>query len=292
MVDENDPSGSTSSQGNAPSGRVPSEPTTSVELPVREVPSSTVPVTASPQGESAKDAVLGFFAELPVLILIALVLAFLLRTFVLQVFYIPSESMVPTLEVNDRIVVEKISYQFRDVRRGEVVVFEEATPIASDSSGIQRVISAVGQFVGVVPANARDLVKRVAGLPGDEIRVEAGIVYVNGAQLDEPYADLDTKDMASRIVPANEIFVLGDNRRNSGDSRTTLGTIDLDRIVGRTVFRLFPFDRAGSMPGAAHPEVPASTTGVAIDDPLVLGQLGAFGMLGAFGAVRRRRHAV
>ena len=184
------------------------------------------------------DSFLSFLRELPVLLLVAFVLAFLLRTFVIQVFYIPSQSMAPTLQVNDRMVVEKITYLFREPERGEVVVFEGEDNgfIEPEASTVQKVVRGVGQFLGVVPANARDFVKRVIGLPGDTITVEEGVVHVNGEAIDEPYVQFeDGRSSGPFEVPEGKLFFLGDNRPNSSDSRFSLGMVDLDRVVGRAM---------------------------------------------------------
>ncbi|MBY5164068.1 signal peptidase I [Nitriliruptoria bacterium AS10] len=187
------------------------------------------------------------------MIITALTLAFLLRTFVVQVFYIPSGSMIPTLEVNDRIAVEKISYLTREPARGEVIVFAGDDPLSGlgEESTADRVLTGVGQFLGVVPVDAKDFVKRVIGLPGDEVSITDGQVSVNGVELDEPYARLDN-DSGDWVVPEGMLFVMGDNRANSGDSRSTLGYIPEDDVVGRAVLVIWPFDRAGSIPGEAH----------------------------------------
>lgn len=207
-----------------------------------------------PRGDD--DSLSSFLKELPVLLLIAFGLAFLLRTFVVQVFFIPSESMVPTLQVDDRIVVEKISYLFDGPDRGDVVVFagEEGFPTA-DETGLQRVVRGVGQFLGVVPVDARDLVKRVIGLPGDQVVLSDGQVSVNGQPLDEPYAQLDQDD-GEYTVPEGQLFVLGDNRDNSADSRSSLGFVDLDNVVGRAVLKIWPLDRFGGIESADHGDVP------------------------------------
>ena len=217
------------------------------------------PAAAAPESSTAgsDDSLASFLKELPVLLLIAFGLAFLLRTFAVQVFFIPSESMVPTLQVDDRIVVEKISYLFDGPDRGDVVVFagEEGFPTANES-GVQRVVRGVGQFLGVVPVDAKDLVKRVIGLPGDEVVLEDGQVRVNGVALDEPYAQLDQDD-GSWTVPEGELFVLGDNRANSADSRSSLGFVELDNVVGRAVLKIWPLDRFGPVEGSDHADVPA-----------------------------------
>jgi signal peptidase I len=196
-----------------------------------------------------------FFRELPLLLLIAFLLAFLLRTFVLQVFYIPSSSMEPTLQIDDRMVVEKITYRFREPIRGEVVVFEgdELGLVDPDASITNRVVRGVGQFLGVVPASARDFVKRVIGLPGDEVLIEDGQVYVNGVPLDEPYVVFDDgSDYGPVTVPEDHLFFLGDNRPNSSDSRRSLGFVPRDHVVGRSAVIIWPFDHAGSLLDVRH----------------------------------------
>lgn len=189
-----------------------------------------------------------FLRELPVLLLIAFVLAFLLRTFVLQVFYIPSSSMEPTLQINDRMVVEKVTYRFRDPRHGEIAVFEgdNMGGAPAGENGVQRVVRGIGQFIGIVPASARDFVKRVVGLPGDEIVIEQGQVFVNGEPVEEDYVVFgDQSDFGPVTVPEDRLFFLGDNRPNSSDSRRSLGFVDLDDVVGRAVVIIWPLDHTG-----------------------------------------------
>lgn len=195
--------------------------------------------------------------ELPLLVTVALVLAFLLRTFVVQVFFIPSESMEPTLLPDDRIVVEKVSYRFTDVSRGDVVVFADDGPIDGSGGALRRAVRAVGAFFGFVPADGRDVVKRIIGLPGDRVVIEAGNVSVNGVALREPYARLDTRSGSWDVAPG-ALFVLGDHRARSGDSRSALGLVDRDHVIGRVVLRIWPLDRVGSI---------AATTFVAGDGP-------------------------
>jgi signal peptidase I len=198
-----------------------------------------------------------FLRELPVLLLVAFLLAFLLRTFVLQVFFIPSASMEPTLRVDDRMVVEKVTYRFREPQRGEIVVFEGETTSVPDTTGaVGDVVRGVGQFLGVVPASARDFVKRVIGLPGDEILIDDGQVFVNGVPIDEPYRVLEETDYGPVIVPEDRLFFLGDNRPNSSDSRRSLGFVARDNVVGRAVLILFPVAHAGSLTGVEYAGVP------------------------------------
>ncbi|MEX2550087.1 MAG: signal peptidase I [Nitriliruptoraceae bacterium] len=196
-----------------------------------------------------------FLRELPFLLLIALVLAFLLRTFVVQVFYIPSSSMEPTLQVDDRMIVEKVTYRFREPLRGEILVFEGDSfgEVDPDLSVGSRVVRGFGQFLGLVPASARDFVKRAIGLPGDEILIEDGVVMVNGVTLDEPYVAFeDPSDFGPVTVPDDSLFFLGDNRPNSSDSRRDLGFVDADKVVGRAVLIIWPFEHATTLTDVEH----------------------------------------
>jgi signal peptidase I len=172
--------------------------------------------------------------EWTVLIVAALVIAFLIKTFLFQAFYIPSESMVPTLKVGDRVLVNKLSYDLHDVHRGDIVVFK-APPRAE-------------------AGNIKDLVKRVVGLPGDvvEARDDSGDVcnteshegichvYVNDRRLDEPYVHGQTTLNMPRIkVPAGHYFMMGDNRTASRDSRY-FGTVAKSALIGRVFVRIWP----------------------------------------------------
>jgi signal peptidase I len=211
-----------------------------------------------------------FWRELPVLLLVALVLAFLLRSFVVQVFYIPSSSMEPTLSINDRMVVEKVSYLFRDPARGDVVVFEgdDDTDGNNDRTTGERVVRGVGQFLGVVPTSARDFVKRVIGLPGDEVVITGGVVRVNGVTLDEPYVAFeDPSDYGPVTVPEGTLFFLGDNRPNSSDSRRGLGFVPLDHVVGRSVVIIWPFEHARLLTEVDHDL--GAVTSTPVDEPSV-----------------------
>ena len=187
--------------------------------------------------------------ELPVLILVAIVIAFLLRSFVVQVFYIPSSSMEPTLQVNDRIAVEKVTYRFRTIERGDVVVFDSGDAAASEPGPlVVRAVRGVGQILGVVPTSARDYVKRVIAIGGDELHIVDGTVLLNGTALDEPYVVFGDNDTFGPIVvPDGELFFLGDNRPNSADSRRSLGSVPKDRVVGRATAVIWPPGRIGSV---------------------------------------------
>lgn len=200
-------------------------------------------------GQRSDDSLLSFLRELPVLLLVAFLLAFLLRTFVVQVFYIPSRSMEPTLQEDDRMAVEKITYRFREPRRGEVVVFEgERVDLGTDRGTIGTVLHRTGQFIGIVPADARDFVKRVIGVPGDTVDIRDGVVFVNDIEIDEPFVvNVDDRSAGPYEVPAGALFVLGDNRPNSADSRFGLGFVEIEDVVGRAAFVLWPPDHAGTL---------------------------------------------
>ncbi len=171
-----------------------------------------------------KKGPLAFLRELPVLLLVAFLLALLIKTFLIQAFYIPSESMVPTLHKDDRVLVNKLSYKLHDVHRGDIVVFK-APP-------------------GAATAQVKDLIKRVIGLPGDTVEAHDGRVFVNGQALDEPYLGpgITTGPLEPQQIPADHYWVMGDNRGNSKDSRF-FGAIDRSLIIGRAFVRVWPVHR-------------------------------------------------
>jgi len=156
----------------------------------------------------------------------ALVVALVIRAFFLAAFYIPSESMVPTLEKGDRVLVNKLSYKLHDVHRGDVVVFER--PPNEPDNGI------------------KDLIKRVVALPGETIEVRDCKVLINGNPLQEPYVKQWTRTCTSapKTVGDNEVFVMGDNRDDSQDSRF-FGPISQDLIVGRAFVVVWPLTNLG-----------------------------------------------
>jgi signal peptidase I len=156
------------------------------------------------------------------LVVLALVIALLIKTFLFQAFYIPSESMLPTLKVHDRVLVNKLSYKLHPVHRSDIVVFT-APPHADP--GID------------------DLVKRVIGLPGNTVEGRGGHVYINGRALKEPYVHGSyTSDFGPKVVPKDSYWVMGDNRGNSKDSRS-FGVITKSQIVGRVFLRIWPLNR-------------------------------------------------
>lgn len=158
----------------------------------------------------------------------ALVVALVVKTFLIQAFYIPSESMVPTLKVGDRVLVNKLSYRTGDVERGDIVVF--ARPGGPASDGIE------------------DLIKRVVALPGETVEGRDGDVYIDGQPLDEPYLepDVETSPFPPYTVPDEHVWVMGDNRGASDDSRRFKG-VPLDDVVGRAFVVIWPLSEIGTL---------------------------------------------
>ncbi len=183
--------------------------------------------------------------ELPFLLLCAAVLAFLLKTFVAQAFYIPSESMTPQLQVNDRVLVSKLSYRLHRPNRGDIVVFDcprSSCPDPRDGGNLLvRLLRGLAEGVGVVQPSTEEFIKRVVGLPGETLEARQGQVYVDGRRLIEPYLPAGTRtvNLPATRVPVGRLFVMGDNRANSSDSRV-FGPIPRSTVVGRTILKLWP----------------------------------------------------
>jgi signal peptidase I len=200
-------------------------------------------------------------AELLLLVGVALAITFLVRLLLVQAFYIPSGSMEPTLRVGDRVLVSKLAYRLGDVRRGDVIVFDgrgSFAPADGGSTGEDGLLAGIGRsagaFLGVSPSE-RDFVKRVVGLPGDHVvccDAQARLT-VNGQALTERY--LPAGDPASAeafdvVVPPGRLWVMGDHRSDSADSRAHLGdpgggTVPLDRVIGKVLVRFWPLARLG-----------------------------------------------
>ncbi len=177
-----------------------------------------------------------------VLLATAAFIAVGVKTFVAQAFYIPSGSMLPQLQVDDRIVVSKLAYRLHDPRRGDIVVFDSPDPRpAEQRSPAEKVVQGLLQAVGVGAPSTDEFVKRVIGLPGDTVEARGGKVLVNGRHLVEPYLPegTTTPDFARVEVPARHVWVMGDNRQNSADSRV-FGPIRRSAIVGRAFARVWP----------------------------------------------------
>lgn len=186
-----------------------------------------------------------FLHELPILFVVALAVAIVLKTLVVQAFFIPSSSMEPTLEPGDRVLVQKVVY---GPDRGDVIVFSDPQGRPGPDRGI------VGGFVhwlsstlGIERPEHEDFIKRVIGLPGETVELRDGRLFVEGVRIREPYLKgaVDTRDYGPVKVPEGALFVLGDNRLNSNDSRFGLGFVPLDKVVGRAFAIVWPPSRVG-----------------------------------------------
>jgi len=186
-----------------------------------------------------------FIAEVPGLLLTALVIAVVIKTFLLQPFWIPSESMLPTIEVNDRVMVNKLAYRFGEPQRGDVVVFRDPREEQIEESIPEAVIRSVLEAVGIRTRGDEDLIKRVVGLPGETIEVRDNHVLVNGAPIEETYLpEVFMPDEPPITVGPDEVFVMGDNRDASFDSRR-FGAIPLDDLVGEAFVTIWPISHFG-----------------------------------------------
>lgn len=228
------------------------------------------PATTKVEGKQPVRKVLKAVAELPILIIVAFLIAVLIKTFLVQAFYIPSGSMIPTLRVGDRVLVEKISYFVGDPARGQVVVFARSVfgqkrpdvPWYDDARNYLR------ELLGLPTGQEEDYIKRIVAVGGDTIRYEGKPrqLYVNGEQVDEQDYINGGRDTASDTltsadckgldmkpadgggcrVPAGKVFVMGDNRTNSQDSRV-IGPVDEDKIVGRAFMIIWPVEDFGTI---------------------------------------------
>jgi len=219
------------------SGRV--EPVTAPDLgPVAPIPAETDGAPAP------KKHALPFWLELPLLILAALVIAVVIKTFFFQAFWIPSSSMEDTLQINDRVMVNKLAYRFGDLQRGHIVVFDDprgdTTPEETLYEASRRNIT---EAIGLsVPRT--EFIKRVIGLPGERVEIIDNQVLIDAVPIDEPYLKSGSTmpDFGPIIVPPGEMFVMGDNRNSSQDSRY-FGSVSTDTVVGRAFVIMWPVSR-------------------------------------------------
>ena len=183
----------------------------------------------------------------PVVIGAAVVLAILVKTFVAQAFYIPSGSMLPQLQIDDRVVVSKLAYRLHQPRRGDIVVFDappsEQAPAAGGRNRLLDAARSVGEALGIVQART-ELIKRVIALPGETVSARGGHVYIDGEYLYEPYlpVGVETSSFGPVTIGAGQLWVMGDNRGDSRDSRF-FGAVPVSQVIGRTIWRVWPPDR-------------------------------------------------
>jgi signal peptidase I len=205
--------------GRIPGGRIPAEP-----APV--VTPEPEPAAVSPEAPSRTRLVVEWIG----IVGLALLVAVLVKVLVISSFAIPSESMYPTLQKGDRVLVNRLAYKTHELRRGDVIVFER--PPNSPING---------------PDAPKDLIKRVIGLPGDLVATHDGSVWVNGRRLEEPYVAEGVESIGideAVKVPANHVWVMGDNRTNSADSRV-FGPLSQQLVIGRAFARVWPVGRIG-----------------------------------------------
>lgn len=201
-----------------------------------------------------------FARELPFLVLVAFLLALLIKAFLVQAFWIPSGSMERTLLINDRVLVNKVVYRFRDVHRGEIVVFNgdgtgfqrAEAYVKPPSNAFERVLRNLQNLLGLGAPSDKDFIKRVIGVGGDTVQCcdTAGRVTVNGGPLQEPYV-FDNSPVSGGPtartfgpvkVPEGQLWVMGDHRGESADSRVN-GTVPESKVVGRAFVRVWPVSR-------------------------------------------------
>ena len=230
---------------------------------------------AAPEASVMPNALLALAREVVLVLVVALGLSLLIKTFLVQAFFIPSPSMESTLIRGDRVLVSKLTPGPFDLKRGEVVVFADPdhwlTPTERAPEGaIRGGIRSGLTFVGLLPADSDGhLIKRLIGLPGDTVVCceAGGRLTVNGVPIDEPYihgADKPSEKDFSVTVPADHIWVMGDNRLVSQDSRFHQddaggGSVPIKDVVGRAFVKVWPLDRFGllGVPSATFAKVPA-----------------------------------
>jgi signal peptidase I len=240
-----------------------------------------------------------FWKELPILIVVALVLALLIKTFLVQAFSIPSGSMEDTLQIGDRVLVDKLTPNFGDKpSRGQVVVFHDPSDWLAGEPGEQpssnpvvRGVQDALSFIGLMPSvNEKDLIKRVIAVGGDTISCHGnGPVYVNGKALNEPYlfpgsTPCGDKGFGPLTVPANSIWVMGDHRQDSLDSRYHMdepggGSVPDSKVVGRAIVVAWPISHWKTLPipdTFSQPGIGTQTAALAAgSSPALLGLVGA-----------------
>lgn len=156
-------------------------------------------------------------------VVIAVVLALVVHTYIAEARWIPSESMLPTLKVGDRLMTEKFDFKLTGINRGDIVTFNPPPAVHENEV----------------------LIKRVIGLPGETVAVKNGTVYINGEPVIEPYIKEKPKsDFKEYTVPADCLFVMGDNRNNSYDSRFW-GPLPVKNVIGRALFKYYPLNDLG-----------------------------------------------
>jgi signal peptidase I len=268
-------------------------------------------------GDEPERTPMPLWQELPLLLVVAFCVAVLIRSFLVQAFFIPSSSMEQALLIGDRVLVNKILYDVRQPERGEVVVFRGTDKWAPENfdeapGGLfDRIGDTLGDLVGVSRPGEKDFIKRVIGLPGDHVACcdDLGRVTLNGVGIDEPYINANSpldvpptpgmcgsRRFAEVIVHRDQLFVMGDNRLVSQDSRCQ-GPVPIENVIGRAFMIVWPGDRWGvlnvpssygavpfpTLMGPAPAGPLPDTTGAVVAFPVLLS------LVGSFRPFRRRR---
>ncbi len=188
------------------------------------------PVLEADDDEEEESSLLKDLLEWAAVLVAAVALALVFKAFLFQAFWIPSESMESTLQLQDRVLVNKVSYRLHDINRGDVIVFKRPDLSPED--------------------DVKDLIKRVIGVPGESIEGRDGVIYIDGDRLIEPYLEAGVAstsfDFGPIQIEEGTIFVMGDNRERSYDSRY-FGTIPQDDVRGRAFILFWPLDRIGGL---------------------------------------------
>lgn len=203
--------------------------------------------------------------EIPLTLLVAILVALLVRTFLVQVFWIPSGSMEQTLEVGDRVAVNRIVYRFAEPARGDVVVFDGSGTFVPESvepppsNVVAGLVVELGRALGIVPPPDTVFVKRIIGVGGDRVTCcdAQGRILVNGEPIDEPYlypGNVPSQQRFDIVVPEGRLWLMGDHREASADSRAHLGdpgggTVAVDDVIGKVFARIWPPTEIGWVPG-------------------------------------------
>ena len=245
-------------------------------VPVTDLSDAPTPNRAERDADRHRKTGFGsWLREIAIILVSALLLSLIIKTFLVQAFFIPSGSMEHTLEVGDRVLVTKLAPGPLSVHRGDIVVFKDPgawlpPAIQPKVNPVQRVLNDGLTYVGILPQDSGEhLIKRIIGMPGDTVACcdAQGRLTVNGVSISEPYLSPGVRPSEipfTATVPKNDLWVMGDNRQHSGDSRYHTGNpgggaIPMHNVVGVSFLRVWPFDRAGVLrnPGATFRDVPA-----------------------------------
>lgn len=236
------------------------------------------------QPQRKRSGLLAFLRDVAVILLAAVLISFLIKTFLVRSFYIPSSSMEETLQINDRIMVNQLTPKVFSLNRGDVVVFTDPggwlsgqASAESNHTPLQEFFENALSVIGLTAPDSNDhLVKRVIGLPGDHVSccTVEGLVEINGEAIEEPYVqkpagEINNASTFDVTVPADSLFVMGDNRYYSRDSRFQTGTplkgfVPISSVVGQAFVITWPVDRwswISSYPSSFVEVPPASSSG-------------------------------